>query len=128
MYNTTFLLVGTLLALKHFVMDGPLQTPYQYLNKGNFKHFGGYLHAGLHGVATAAIFAFFGFWWLGLVDFVIHYCVDFGKVNLTKKYKWSGMTDKGLLITSNSYFIALMADQCLHFSTYILLIFLAKVI
>lgn len=146
-----FLIVGAMLALKHFLVDGPMQTAYQYANKGNWKHPGGYLHAGLHALGTfIAFLCIVENSWAGVIilysfaffDFVVHYVIDWSKVNLTKKYSWSEMQyqmatthdaksdelklvqiPKGLLITDNNYFIALMADQCLHFLTYILLIY-----
>ncbi len=131
--------LGLLLCLKHFVIDGPLQTPYQYLNKGKFLHPGGLLHASMHGIATSIIFVPLGLWWLGVIDLIVHYVVDWSKVNLTQKFKWSQMQVEhwdscehsnkripaGLLITSNWYFYALIADQCLHFATYLGLLYLA---
>lgn len=128
------LYVGLLLSLKHWVFDAWLQTPYQYLNKGNWKHPGGYLHAGLHGLATGLIFSLMGLWWLGIVDAVVHYVTDWTKVNLTKKYAWSEFIPGGVIeprtlgylkITSNYFFYALVADQCIHFATYITLIAVA---
>lgn len=129
------LVLGLLLALKHFVIDGPLQTAYMYLNKGKLNHPGGYVHAGLHGLFTGFIMSAVGLWWLGIVDAVIHFFVDWAKVNLTQKYKWSGMFRPAacqddqtphLAIYSDFYFYALIADQCLHFATYVGLIYLAS--
>lgn len=132
----TLLTAGLLLALKHFVCDGPLQTPYQYRNKGSFGHPGGILHSGLHALATVLIFLPLDMAWLGCVDFVVHYLVDLLKVKATARFKWSrygsfmgGPADdkstEGVLITSDWYFYALMLDQCLHFATYV--VFLAVV-
>lgn len=141
---TVILIVGLLLCLKHFIVDGLMQTPYQYLNKGNLGHPGGYVHAGLHGFVTLLIFAPFGFAWLGLIDAFVHFWVDWAKVNITKKNGWSEMISGGtvqvgsfgepkrytahLAIYSDYYFYALIADQCLHFATYIAIIFLMGVI
>ena len=122
--DNQLLICGLLLAFKHFWLDGPLQTPYQYKNKGTFGHPGGLLHAGLHGAATAMIFAPVGLWWFGIVDAVVHYFVDLSKVKLTAKYLWAYYDADSLRITSDWYFYALMADQCLHFSTYIMLLWL----
>ena len=122
--------VGLLFAFKHFVADGPLQREYQYKNKGNLGHPGGYLHAGIHGVATAIIMFPFGLWWLGAIEAVVHFVIDWGKVNLTAKYGWSGVFEdpttkrKCLQVYSDFYFWALMADQCLHFATYLVLLYI----
>ena len=131
--NTTILIVGLLLALKHFTCDGPLQFPYQYLNKGKLGHPGGLLHAGIHalftfmvliavmvdpGLATA----------LALFDGLMHYIIDYAKTNLTKK-EWAErltgydraqdrITPVGLLVKSDWYFYALVLDQSLHFACY----------
>lgn len=136
------LTLGLLLALKHFVADGPMQTPFMYLNKGKLGHAGGIMHAAIHGVFTALIFTLAGLPVLGLVDFAVHYFVDLTKVKATAKYKWAEMLDfptqsgplglpltesfePHLAIYSNWYFYALILDQCLHFATYIVLIWLA---
>lgn len=127
--NTPLIIAGLLLALKHFIADGPAQTTYQYLNKGNVRHPGGYLHAGLHGLMTAMVLGF----WAGLIDAMIHFWIDWAKVNTTDKHGWAYRSAEvrkdGVLyaaselrITSNWYFYALMADQCLHFTTYIILL------
>ena len=116
------------LLVKHYIIDFPLQTPYQYLNKGKLGHFGGILHALLHGISTFCILCFFSFekaLFLSLVDAILHYFIDWLKVNLTKKYKWSYKENEKLIIVSNSYFIALGFDQLLHSLTYCLIVFLA---
>lgn len=63
------------------------------------------------------IFSGFGMAWLGIVDGVSHYVIDYAKVNLSGN--WSRRTEDGLLITSNAYFIALVLDQCCHFAVYV---------
>ncbi|MBI1362953.1 MAG: DUF3307 domain-containing protein [Proteobacteria bacterium] len=135
--DTVTLSFGLLLALKHFVADGPLQTAYMYVNKGKFLHPGGLIHAGLHGLGTLLALVIAGavvdhlfltaFLLLALADFVIHYFVDMTKVRLTKKYGWSGMGKAAdgsacLQIYNNAFFVALMADQCLHFATYVVIL------
>lgn len=122
-----------LLVLKHFIVDAILQTPYQYLNKGEFLHPGGLLHAGLHGIGTIICFDGFGvetLVMLGCIDMFIHYFIDYTKMNIGKHYNWSEYVNhnfgKGYLrINSNNFFIILILDQCLHFATYIMLVWLA---
>jgi len=133
-YSLPLLTLGLLLSLKHFVADGPLQTPYMYLNKGQFMHPGGLIHAGVHALGTLLALAVTGICFSGVLpaliaglvvmDFAIHYGVDLTKVRLTKKYGWSAMgTDAqgkpSLNIYNNMFFVALVADQCLHFATYV---------
>ena len=104
-----------LLSIKHFVVDFPLQGPYQYQNKGSYGHFGGILHASLHGIGTALCF-----WWyapmacilLGFLDFGYHYHIDWAKMNLNKKFGWGPTTHE-------QFWWLLGLDQLLHVLTYI---------
>lgn len=115
---TTTLVCYAFLALfiKHFVFDFILQGPYQYLNKGTYGHPGGILHSGLQGVGSLIVL----FPFLGLttalvvtcaVEFLIHYHVDWAKMNLNKHW--------GLKPDNSEYFWWLLgADQLLHYLTY----------
>lgn len=128
---TTIIVILLLLSLKHFVADALLQTPYQFMNKGQYGHWGGILHAAIHGIGTLLCFLPFGFGFvvclaLGVVDALIHYHIDWAKMNLGSA-KYSKMTfdhegKKALCIYDNKFFYWLIADQCLHFTTYILLV------
>jgi hypothetical protein len=111
-------LLFTLLFTKHFIVDFPLQKPFQYLNKGTYGHFGGILHASLHGLFTALCF---WYWaplsclFLGLIDAVVHYHVDWAKMNLNKKMGWGPQTHE-------EFWWLLGADQLAHALTYIWLV------
>lgn len=110
------LLILTLLFTKHFIVDFPLQKPYQYLNKGTYGHPGGMLHAWLHGFGTMIVFAFFLniniAVMLGIVDAVIHYHIDWAKMKLNKKLGWGPTTHE-------QFWWLLGLDQYLHALTYI---------
>jgi Protein of unknown function (DUF3307) len=115
------LLILFLLFTKHFIVDFPLQTPYQYLNKGKYGHAGGLLHSALHGLATFIIFAIFLVsiklaLFLAIIDFVVHYHIDWAKVNINNRYGWK--SDK-----HSQFWILLGLDQYLHALTYIGLVF-----
>jgi len=109
-----------LLALftKHFIVDFPLQNSYQYLNKGIYGHPGGLFHSYLHGLATwgivfalcpvTSVFAFS----IGLIDFLVHYHIDWAKVNINAKMGWGPTTHE-------QFWWLLGADQFLHALTYI---------
>ena len=107
-----------LLFIKHFIVDFPLQTKYQYLNKGTYLHPGGLLHAVLHGVGTficvywyAPLAALFLAW----IDIIVHYPVDWAKVNINQKFQWGP--------TTHEQFWWLMGfDQLLHALTYVVLV------
>jgi hypothetical protein len=113
------------LQLKHFIIDFPLQTKYQWSNKGTYGHLGGILHAALHGLGT------FGILWyftdgvvmaalLGFLDMVIHYHIDWAKMNLNKKLGWGPNTHE-------QFWWLLGLDQFLHAMTYVGLVALVTV-
>lgn len=104
--RTTIILV--LFVLKHFLADFPLQPPYQWMNKGKYGHAGGLIHAAIHAALTLAILRFFNMpLWLAVVDGIIHYHVDWFKMQFTWK-------------PDNKYFWwTLGVDQMLHYLTYI---------
>ena len=112
------------LFIKHFVIDFLLQPPYMYLNKGKLFHPGGWIHAGLHGLATFVILATYSMFFflpvyiaLGVMfmETLIHYIMDFIKVNVCKKYGYGPTTHK-------EWFTWLGIDQTVHSLTYILII------
>jgi hypothetical protein len=80
-----------------------------YLNKGTYGHFGGILHAGIHGIATAFVLVTSGlpFVVCAIFDFVIHYHTDWVKVKLCKIFN---------LKPDNSewYWHLLGLDQLIH--------------
>lgn len=103
----------TLMILKHFVCDFPLQYPRHYLNKGTYGKWGGIEHSLIHGIATALILNPI----LGIIDMAIHYHIDWAKMNLNKHYGWKPDN-------SEKFWTLLGIDQLLHYLTYVLLIHL----
>ena len=108
-----------LLFTKHFIIDFPLQFPYHYENKGTYGHPGGIQHALLHGVGTGIVFALtLGAMFiplamiLGLIDMLIHYHIDWAKMNLNKKLGWGPTTHE-------QFWWLLGLDQYLHALTYL---------
>jgi hypothetical protein len=133
----TLLTLVFLILTKHFVVDFLLQPPFMWMNKGNLRHPGGYVHAGLHALVTGAIFFLFflGDMTLGeffgmsshveglvqgiflliatvmVFEFVCHYLIDFAKVNLNARFKWKPDT-------SENFWYLMGLDQYLHYLTY----------
>ena len=106
--------------IKHFVVDFPLQGPYQWMNKGTYGHLGGILHAGLHGLATFLILVLVTFaplpsLLLAAGDFLIHYHVDWAKMNINDKMGWKSNEHP-------EFWILLGLDQLAHMLTYIAII------
>ena len=107
-----------LFTIKHFVVDFLLQFKYQWSNKGTYGHPGGLLHAGLHGVGTAL--CLYAFDWqhilfLAGLDAVIHYHIDWAKMNINKRMGWGPTTHE-------EFWWLLGVDQMLHSLTYIVII------
>lgn len=115
---TTVLWLFLALQVKHFLIDFPLQNKFQWSNKGTYGHPGGILHAGLHGIGTYICLA----WWspyaaviLSLIDAIVHYHIDWAKMNLNSKFGWGPNTHE-------QFWWLLGADQLAHQLTYIWLI------
>lgn len=116
------LLLLALLQLKHLIVDWIWQPPYEHLNKGKYGHFGGIRHAGKNAIGTALCFLpFFGIAVAILVllwDFIIHYHIDWIKVNYSKIRELHPMKHAEFWYVTGT-------DQFCHQITYILLILLA---
>jgi hypothetical protein len=101
--------------IKHFVCDFLLQRRYHYANKGVYGHPGGIMHAGIHGIGTIMICWYFGLpLWLAGADAIIHYHIDWAKVNIGKRY--------GLTPQQDAFWYLLGFDQTLHYLTYVWII------
>lgn len=112
--NDTLLLV-LLLFTKHFFVDFPLQTRYQWSNKGTYGHWGGVLHSFLHGLGTYFCVVWYApasAPYLATVDYILHYHIDWAKMNLNKKLGWGPTTHE-------QFWWLLGLDQFLHALTYI---------
>ena len=112
--NETLILI-TLLFTKHFIVDFPMQTKFQWSNKGTYGHAGGILHAWLH--CMGSLFCLYWYapvaaWYLAAADGLIHYHVDWAKMNLNKRLGWGPTTHE-------QFWWLLGLDQFLHALTYI---------
>lgn len=105
------------LCLKHFVCDFPIQFRYQYMNKGTYGHPGGIVHAGIHTIGTIiTLMAFINpintVILLAITEGVLHYHIDWAKMNLNK---WYNLTP-----TNSEFFWHLLGlDQLFHYLTYV---------
>jgi Protein of unknown function (DUF3307) len=116
------LLVLMLLAIKHFIVDFPLQAyPYQYNNKGTYGHPGGLLHSGLHGIGTlialSVVIAPITALMYAAIDAVVHYHIDWAKMNINKKTGWGPTTHE-------EFWTLLGLDQLLHTLTYLWIVWM----
>lgn len=123
MTTTTMLWLLTALAVKHFIVDFPLQAfPYQYKNKGTYLHPGGILHSGLHMIATFGILVWFirdvpTALMLSAIEFLAHYHIDWAKMNVNAKMGWTPDN-------SEKFWALLGFDQLLHTLTYLWIVWM----
>lgn len=111
-----------LLFVKHFVCDFPLQTsPWMYRNKGIYFHPGGIAHSAVHALGTWLVLVFFigeQAWLYALLDFIVHYHIDWAKLQLNKRF---GLRPDN----SNWFWILLGLDQLAHHITYFVIVYYA---
>ena len=115
--NITLQLMS-LLIVKHAIIDFPLQNRYQWSNKGTYGHPGGVLHAWLHGMGILLClywYAPIASWYLALADMIIHYHIDWVKMNINERLGWGPTTNE-------EFWWLLGLDQFLHMMTYIAIV------
>ena len=110
------LLILSLLFLKHFIFDFLWQTPSEVANKGTYGNIKGLVHSLKHTFGTTVALAFFTpiFFPIALLDLLIHYHVDWVKMNY-------GEQDTA----QSGFWRDLGLDQLAHYMTYILLAYIA---
>lgn len=108
------LLILSLLVIKHFLADFPLQTQEMISNKGKYGNFTGAGHSVIHGLFTCMVFIYATPYFLlfGLVDFLFHYHIDWIKMRF-------GCQD----ISNKKFWVHLGLDQLAHYLTYIGLVY-----
>lgn len=119
------ILVMLALVIKHFIVDFPLQAhPYQYKNKGTYGHPGGLLHSGLHLIGTFLFLLPFAhssrldaLFMVATFDGVVHYHIDWAKMNINAKMGWGPTTHE-------QFWILLGVDQLLHMLTYLAIVWM----
>ena len=121
MFDSIFVVLA-LLFVKHWYVDFVNQSMEEVNGKGIYGNAYGIMHSIKHGLGTFAVF------WLfigeiqyslliGFIDFVLHYHIDWLKININKRYNYT---------TENPKFWAwLGADQLAHSLTYLGLVWLA---
>ena len=111
-----YVLLVASLQFKHFICDGPLQTKAMVDAKRHYGRGLGLVHAGLHGLGTGLVMLVaLGplplVLLLALVDFVIHYHVDFAKEGVAHARGWTP--------AQGPFWWAISLDQMLHQFTYL---------
>lgn len=111
-----------LLALKHAIADGPLQTEAMVFRKAFYGDPAGAVHAVIHAALTVAVaFAFVhpvAAIAIGFADGLVHYHVDWLKAKADARFKWTVADGKDVVVRSKLFWHALVLDQTIHFATY----------
>lgn len=111
-----------LLFIKHWYVDFVNQTMEEVNHKGIYLDWRGVKHSVKHGMGTAIVFfimtdSFEGALFLGAVDFLLHYHIDWAKININKRWHYT--------IEDPKFWMWLGADQLAHSVVYLALILLA---
>jgi hypothetical protein len=111
------------LQLKHYVADYLLQPGWMFRAKGDLTKPGGYIHAGVHAAGSLPAFIFAGLApatvaTFAAAEFVVHYAIDYGKAQLSRKSPNGPDT--------HAFWALHGADQLLHQLTYLALVVAAE--
>jgi len=117
MFDTIFITLA-LLFIKHWYIDFVIQTDEEVKHKGIYGNWTGIVHSLKHGLATLIIFIAVDVsvgiaLAIALLDIVIHYHVDWTKMNF-------GNRD----ITTPQFWNHLGLDQLAHYLTYLIAVWL----
>lgn len=115
------LVVLVLLQVKHWLVDYVNQTEQEILTKGKYMAVPGVYHSIKHGLATIAILAAVHFVYpgltlgfavlLGILDFIVHYHVDWVKTNFGTKNT-----------QNKKFWVQHGLDQLAHHLTYVVIV------
>jgi hypothetical protein len=120
MFDSIFIILACLL-VKHWYVDFVDQTPEEIEQKGCYLKWEGVRHSIKHGLGTALVFWLLLDGWidavaLGLVDFLIHYHIDWAKIQINKRWNYT--------IDKPEFWAWLGADQLAHGLTYLWLVWI----
>ena len=119
MIESLLLLWG--LFVKHAIADLAMQSFRTPGDKSNLRNPKGWIHAGDHSILTFLVvligtFNFTNAIAIAILDYVLHFMIDFVKTVIIKKYKWN--------TNQRQYWITQSIDQIAHFSCYLIYILL----
>lgn len=118
--TTQVILVGfALFAVKHFLCDFPLQSMKMIQYKGVYGLWPGITHSLVHGIGTAIVLSIVIsdpvlIVILAVLDFIVHYHVDWTKQWISSKNNYTPSESK--------FWTLLGLDQLFHYLTYIVIL------
>lgn len=107
-----------LFQIKHLWADWVWQTEWEIANKGTWGHMGGIVHSAKHVALSALVLCWFVpstdiFMSLLVLEFVLHYHIDWGKNQILVRNDWSS--------NGPGYWWAMGTDQMLHQCCYLIM-------
>jgi hypothetical protein len=117
-FDSIFIILA-LLFIKHWYIDFVNQTMEEIVGKGIYGNFAGVMHSAKHGIGTAVIICLatgqinLGLM-LGFLDFVLHYHIDWAKININKRWNYTP--------ADHQFWTWLGADQLAHSLTYLFIV------
>ena len=120
MFDSIFVILG-LLFVKHWYIDFVNQSMEEVNGKGIYGNAHGIMHSLKHGIGTFVVMWLFiadplFAITLGFIDFVLHYHIDWAKMNINKRWHYT--------VEQKPFWIWLGADQLAHSLTYLGLVWL----
>lgn len=117
-----FILLLALLQIKHWYIDFVNQTTEEVHSKGIYGDEAGLWHSGKHGLATVVCVLLVtgtGYvmeaMYIGCLDFLLHYHIDWAKININKK--------KNYTVETKEFWAWLGFDQLMHQLTYLAILY-----
>jgi len=109
------------LFLKHTLADLVLQARLPKAGKGDLKNSKGYIHALDHAVLTLLVTLAFTFnlttaFYIAIIDYILHFVIDHNKTLISRRMNLKFDTQKFWTVQG--------VDQALHFSCYLLYVYL----
>lgn len=116
---TSIFVVLALLFIKHWYIDFVNQSAEEVAGKGIYGNAHGLMHSIKHGLGTFLVVLVFVYdpmiaIELGVIDFVLHYHIDWAKININKKYNYT--------VENPKFWLWLGLDQLLHSFTYLFIV------
>lgn len=121
MFDSIFILLAALF-VKHWYIDFVIQTPQEVAEKGTYLKWHGIKHSLKHAVGTGLVFWLFAdsvildCVFLGILDFLLHYHIDWTKININRKFNYT--------IDKPEFWYWLGADQLAHSFCYLFLVWM----
>ena len=116
MTGSDILIFLVLIQAKHYLADFQWQTREMVMQKGQYMHPAGLLHAGVHAVLSIPVMLVSGFGGLGLIlllaiaEFVLHHHIDWFKLHIQHD---------SIDVNDARYWNLLGLDQAAHQLTYV---------